>query len=311
VSFLAPERLWLLAIVPVLAVAYVVMQRRRRRRAVRFASLELLRSVTPAHAAWRRHVPAAATALALAALLVGFARPSGTVRVPKDAATVMLVIDTSASMQAHDVEPSRIEAAIEAADVFVGDLPPQIEVGLVAFDQRARVLAAPTTDHAAVRAAIGALTLGPGTAAGDALVTAVDALTAANQPDQGAAVILLSDGVTTIGRPVVAAAEVAAERGIPVSTIAFGTDEGAVIVQGRTVPVPADPDTMAQVAEVTSGTFFEAVSAGDLKQVYEDIGTRVGYETEQRERSGSVVATGTVLLVAALGLGLLWNGRLV
>ncbi len=129
--------------------------------------------------------------------------------------------------------------------------------------------------------------------------------------DGGAAIVLLSDGVTTVGRPVTQAAQIAAEAGVPVSTIAFGTDRGAVEVQGRIIPVPADPDTMAEVAEITSGTFFEAVSGAQLKKVYEDIGTRVGFETERREVSGGVLGGAAVLLVAGLGLGLLWNGRLV
>jgi Ca-activated chloride channel family protein len=314
-DFLAPGRLWLLAIVPVLVASYVWQQRRRRQTgAVRFANLGLLKSVAPKRSSWRRHVPAAAVALSLTGLLLGFARPSGAVQVPKEAATVMLVIDTSASMMATDVDPSRLDAAITAAQSFVDDLPPQIEVGLVSFDRSARMLSAPTTDHEAVQQQIAGLTLGPGTAAGEALAVALSAIedaAAADGTNEGAAIVLLSDGVTTIGRPVVDVAQIAADRGIPVSTIAFGTPDGIVEVQGNTIAVPADPDTMAAVAETTSGRFFEADSSDELEKVYEDIGTRVGYETQQRERSGPVLATSTILLVAALGLGLLWNGRLV
>ena len=319
-TFLASERLWLLLAVPALAAVYVLVQRRRRQQAVRFSNLALLRSVLPKASAWRRHGPAVASALALTGLVVGFARPAANVQVPKEAATIMLVIDTSASMEATDVEPSRLDAAVTAASEFVEQLPAQLEVGLVSFDRQARVQSPPTTDHAAVLEAIEDLRLGPGTAAGDALAVAVDALQAAAdasgadpsaEEDGGAAVVLLSDGVTTVGRPVVEAAQLAADAGIPVSTIAFGTDEGAVEVGGRVIAVPADPDTMAQVAEITSGTFFEAFSSEELREVYEDIGTRVGFETEQREVSGRYLAGATVLLVAALGLGLLWNGRLV
>ena len=318
-TFLAEERLWLVLAVPVLAAVYVLVQRRRRQQAVRFSNLALLRSVVPPRAAWRRHGPAVAAALALTGLVVGFARPAANVQVPKEAATIMLVIDTSASMEATDVEPSRLDAAVAAASEFVEQLPGQLEVGLVSFDRQARVESPPTTDHAAVLEAIEDLRLGPGTAAGDALAVAVDALRAAadasgaspTEEDGGAAVVLLSDGVTTVGRPVAEAAQLAADAGIPVSTIAFGTDEGAVEVGGRVIAVPADPDTMAQVAEITSGTFFEAFSEEDLREVYEDIGTRVGFETEQREVSGRYLAGAIVVLVAALGLGLLWNGRLV
>jgi Ca-activated chloride channel family protein len=317
VTFLSPERLWFLLLVPALAVLYVVLQRRRRQQAVRFSNLALLRSIVPPRPAWRRHGPAVAVGLALAGLLLGFARPTGTVQVPKEAATILLVIDVSASMQATDVQPSRLEAAVDAAQTFVDQLPPQLEVGLVSFDRQARVDAPPTTDHQAVRDAIGRLELGPGTAAGDALDAALAAIKAAEASSSTAggkgasAIVLLSDGVTTVGRPVVDAAQAAADAGVPVSTIAFGTDSGAVEVAGRIIPVPADPDTMAEVAEITDGTFFEAVSEDELRQVYEDIGTRVGYETEQREVSGRWLAGATVVLVAALGLGLLWNGRLV
>jgi Ca-activated chloride channel family protein len=314
-DFLAPGRLWLLAFVPLLAATYVWQQRRRRQPAVRFANFSLLASVAPKRSSWRRHAPAVATALALTGLLVGFARPSGAVKVPKEAATVMLVIDTSASMQATDVEPTRLAAAVSAAEDFVDKLPPQIEVGLVSFDRSARVLSMPTTDHTAVQDAIANLTLGPGTAAGEALAVALSAIedsaAAGGAPDKAAAIVLLSDGVTTVGRPVVGVAQLAADRGIPVSTIAFGTPDGIVEVMGNTIAVPSDPDTMAAVAEVTSGRFFEADSSDELEKVYEDIGTRVGYETQQREQSGPVLATATILLVAALGLGLLWNGRLV
>jgi Ca-activated chloride channel family protein len=316
-GFLAPGRLWLLLVVPALVAVYVLQQRRRRQQAVRFSNLALLRSIAPPKPGWRRHGPAAAVGLALVGLLLGFARPTGNVQVPKEAATIMLVIDTSASMQATDVEPSRLEAATDAAKTFVDQLPPQLEVGLVSFDRQARVDAPPTTDHAAVRAAISALQLGPGTAAGDALDAARSAIEAAEASStrtgkgNAAAIVLLSDGVTTVGRPVLQAAQDAADAEIPVSTIAFGTDSGAVEVAGRIIPVPADPDTMSQVASITHGTFFEAVSEDELRQVYEDIGTRVGFETERREVSGRWLAGATVLLVTALGLGLLWNGRLV
>jgi Ca-activated chloride channel family protein len=317
---LAPERLWLLALLPLLALTYVVFQRWRRPPAVRFSNLGLLRGVTSGRAAWRRHVPPVLMAVALGALIVGFAKPTAAVRVPKEAATVILVIDTSASMDARDVSPSRLDAAIEAAGAFVEGLPPQHKVGLVSFDRQARVLAAPTTNHGAVRDAIDSLSLGPGTAAGEALYAALGAILPPDAEDggddgaaaatDGAAIVLLSDGVTTVGRPVTSAALAAAQAGIPVSTIAFGTNDGVVEVQGVPVRVPADPDTMAEVAEITAGKFFEAGSDEELKSVYDDIGTRVGYETQQQEVSGSVLATATATLGLALGLAALWNGRL-
>jgi Ca-activated chloride channel family protein len=257
-------------------------------------------------------------ALALAALVVAIAEPVHQVRVPKEAATVMMVIDVSASMDATDVSPTRLEAATAAAKIFVGDLPPQVRVGLVSFDRFARVVASPTVDHQAVLDGIDRLILGTGTATGEAIYTALDALAAANDTagaaattHGGSAMVLLSDGVPTVGRPVLGAAQDSADQGVPISTIAFGTADGTVTVQGRLVSVPADPDTMASVAEITSGKFFKAVSAKELRSVYKDIGTRVGYETEQRDASGPILTLAVVALLAASGLALMWNGRLV
>jgi Ca-activated chloride channel homolog len=317
-NFLSPGRLVLLLVVVALAGLYAWIQYRRRHAAVRFTNLAVLAEVAPARPGWRRHAPAAAVALALAALVVAIAEPVQQVRVPKEAATVMMVIDVSASMDATDVSPSRLEAATAAAKTFVGDLPPQVRVGLVSFDRIARVVSSPTVDHQAVLDGIDRLILGTGTATGEAIYTALDALAAANDTagaaattHGGSAIVLLSDGVPTVGRPVLGAAQDSADQGVPISTIAFGTADGTVTVQGRLVSVPADPDTMASVAEITSGKFFKAVSVKELRSVYKDIGTRVGYETEQRDASGPILTLAVVALLAASGLALIWNGRLV
>jgi Ca-activated chloride channel family protein len=191
-------------------------------------------------------------------------------------------------------------------------------VGLVSFDRLARVVASPSVDHQLVLDGIDRLILGTGTGTGEAIYTALDALTAANDtagaaatPEGGSAIVLLSDGVPTVGRPVLGAAQEAADQGVPISTIAFGTDQGTVTVQGRRISVPADPETMATVAEMTNGKFFEAVSAKELRSVYKDIGTRVGYETEQRDASGPILTLAVFALIVASGLALIWNGRLV
>ena len=175
-----------------------------------------------------------------------------------------------------------------------------------------------TTARVAPYGGIDRLILGTGTATGEAIYTALDALAAANDTagaaatsQGGSAMVLLSDGVPTVGRPVLGAAQDAADRGVPISTIAFGTADGTVTVQGRLVSVPADPDTMASVAEITSGKFFKAVSAKELRSVYKDIGTRVGYETEQHDASGPIITLAVVALLVASGLALMWNGRLV
>ncbi|HEV7537055.1 MAG TPA: VWA domain-containing protein [Acidimicrobiia bacterium] len=317
-NFLSPGRLALLLLVAGLVGLYVWVQRRRRHAAVRYTNLALLAEVAPARPGWRRHVPAAAVALALAALVVAIAQPVNQVRVPKEAATIELVLDVSASMDATDVSPTRLQAATSSAKTFVADLPPQVRVGLVSFDRIARVITSATVDHQAVIDGIDRLLLGTGTATGDAIYTALDALAAANDTagaasteKGGSAIVLLSDGVPTVGRPVLGAAQDAASQGVPISTIAFGTADGTVTVQGRLVSVPADPDTMASIAEITSGKFFKAASAKELRTIYKDIGTRVGYETEQRDASGPILTLAVVALLAAAGLALIWNGRLV
>jgi Ca-activated chloride channel family protein len=316
VTFLAPGRLWLVLLVAGLAAAYVVLARRRRHYAVRFTNLELLASVAPRRPGWRRHVPAAAMALALLALVLGLARPVRNERVPKEAATVMLVVDVSASMEATDVAPSRLAAAQAAASTFVADLPARLRVGLVAYDRTPRVLASPTADHATVTAALAGLETGPGTASGEAVAVALDAIEAAQgagrtDGEPTAAIVLLSDGVTTVGRPVEDAAASASEQQVPVTTIAFGTDAGTVDVQGRSIPVPADDVSMQALADATGGRSFTAESAGQLRQVYADIGSRVGFTVEQHEVGMRFVTVALVLLLAAIAAALVWTGRLL
>ncbi|MEO6121230.1 MAG: VWA domain-containing protein [Acidimicrobiales bacterium] len=315
-NFLAPGRLWLLPLVAGLAGAYVVLQRRRRHHAVRFTNLDLLATVAPSRPGWRRHLPAAAMGLALLALVLGLARPARDERVAKEAATVVLVVDTSASMEAQDVAPNRLRAAITAGQEFVDGLPARLRLGLVSFDRSVRVLASPTTDHASISQALAVLRTGPGTAAGEAIATALEVLAASGGAGvtdgrPTGAIVLLSDGFTTVGRPAEEAAVEAASQGVPVTTIAFGTEQGTVTVQGTEIPVPSDPDSMAAVAETTGGAFFEAFSAADLERVYEDIGSRVGFETEQRDISLTFVAAGVVLLLAGLAAALVWQGRIL
>ncbi|MDQ1373244.1 MAG: Ca-activated chloride channel [Actinomycetota bacterium] len=316
VTFLSPGRLWLFVVVAALAGAYLMLAQRRRHYAVRFTNLALLESVAPRRPGWRRHVPAAACGLALLFLVVGLARPARAERVPKEAATVMLVIDVSASMEATDVAPTRLAAAVSAASKFVNGLPARLQVGLVAFDRTPRVLASPTSDHALVTSALKQLQTGPGTASGDAVSAALDAI-AATQGDvastgkQTAAIVLLSDGVTTIGTPVEDAAAAAAQQHIPVTTIAFGTDSGTVNVQGRLIPVPADDATMKAVADTTGGKAFTAASAGQLNQVYKDIGSRVGYTVQRHEIGMTFVGIAMGLLVVAMGAALVWSGRML
>jgi Ca-activated chloride channel family protein len=312
-SFLAPGRLWLLLLVVALAVAYVLLQRRRAAYAVRFSSLPLLASVAPRSPGWRRHVPAAVLLLALTAAGTAFARPQADVRVPREQATVVLAVDTSLSMEATDVSPDRITAARGSAADFVEGLPDSFAVGLVSFSGSAAVVVPPTQDHAAVAEAVQALALGPSTAIGEAVFAALDAVAAASGGDgeaPPARIVLLTDGTNTVGRSLDAAAEAAREAGVPVSTISYGTADGVVEVQGQLVPVPVDVAAMEQLARDTGGASFTAESGEELEEVYADIGEQVGTTVEQREVSDVLAGLALLLgLVSAAG-SLAWTSRL-
>jgi Ca-activated chloride channel homolog len=319
-TFLAPSRLWLLLLVVGLVVAYLVLQHRRRHYAARFTNLDLLASVAPKRPGWRRHVAAGAMALGLASLVVGLARPVRDEKVPSDHAIVMLVVDVSASMRATDVSPTRLEAAKSAAAEFVRAVPARFQVGLIAFDGTTRVLDTPTTDHATVINGIRRLQTGPGTATGDAISTAVDtvqtslrnaradARTKKGEPP-AATVVLVSDGVRTVGSPISDATTQASEAGVPVTTIAYGTQSGQVTVEGEVVDVPSDPVTMNQIAQQTGGKFFTAESSNELRSVYKDIQARVGFHLEPREILRLFIGLGIVLLLLAAIASMLWSAR--
>lgn len=315
-SFLEPLRLWLLVGVAALAVAYGVLQLRRRTYALRFTNVDLLRSVAPRRPGWRRHVPAAVYLLALAALVVGFARPTRDERVPRERATIMMAIDVSLSMEATDVPPSRLEAAQVAANRFLDLVPPKINVGLVTFNGTASLRVPPTTDRDAVRRVIDNLELGERTAIGEAIFASLDAIAAVPPDEEGtpppARVVLMSDGTTTDGRPNEDGVAAAREAGVPVSTIAFGTDFGTIRVPEEPVPipVPVDRPALQAIAEGTGGEFYAAATEGELTRVYEDIGSSVGYVTEEREIGTWFIGIALALLLAGGGLSLAWFSRL-
>lgn len=313
-TLLSPERLWLLLLVGALAVVYVVLQRRRRHYAVRFTNLALLDSVAPRRPGWRRHVVAVIAGLALCALVVGLARPARDTKVPREEAVVMLAIDVSRSMTAVDVSPTRLASAISAAEDFIDDIPSRFRVGLVAFDDEARILATPTLEHRVVIDALSRLEPGRGTAAGDAIDASLEAIesvlgTGEEVDDFAATIVLLSDGATTSGMDPAEAARLAADAGVPVTTIAYGTDGGTVEIEGDIVPVPADPVAMEAIADATDGSFFEAASASQLRAVYEDIQGRVGFTTEQREVVLWFLTAAMIALVLALMSSMFWQAR--
>ena len=312
--FLSAGWLWALLGVAALAVAYVVLQRRRGRYAVRFTNVALLDVVAPERPSWRRHLPAAALLLGLGSLVLARARPAQEVRVPKERATIMLAVDVSISMRATDVRPSRIDAAKSAAAEFVASLPDELNVGLVEFAGQASVVVSPTTDHDQVERAIESMELQNGTAIGEAVFASLDAITAA-PPDEGGSpppgrVVLLSDGVRNQGRANEDAAAAAVQAAVPVSTIAYGTDEGEIELGERIVPVPVDRNALRELAERTGGSFFEAATGSELEQVYQDIGSAIGYETEDREVSRWFTGAGLAVLVVAATMSLAWFSRL-
>jgi Ca-activated chloride channel family protein len=314
IRFLQPW--WLLALVPVLVVAgaYVWRQLRRRAYAVRFTNVDLLRTLAPKGLGWRRHLAATAFLLCLAALATALARPAVDTEQPLERATIMLAIDVSLSMEAQDVEPSRIEAAQEAAKKFVAELPPTYNLGLVAFAKAANVLVSPTKDRPAVIEAIDALTLAQATATGEAVFTCLEAIRLV--PADGAAgppparIVLLSDGYRTSGRSVEEAAAAAAAASVPVSTIAFGTDAGVVEIEGRPQQVPVDRLALSQLAEATNGFFYEAATATELRRVYEDMGSSIGRRVLPREITHWYAGIALLFGLAAGALSLLWTSRL-
>jgi Ca-activated chloride channel family protein len=336
-SFGDARFLWLLVLVPAFLAAYVLLQRRRPKDVVRFTNLALLESVVERSPRWRRHVPAALFLLAMTALLGGLTRPQATIKVPREEATIVLILDVSGSMKADDVRPDRITAAQESARSFVDGLPPKFRVGLIAFSSTVRVLAPPTQDREQVRTAIDTLAAAGGTAMGDALINGVglvrpEALAASEDggippldggainPDTAArvpaSVLLISDGANTVGQTQpLDAADIANELQVPIYTVALGTATGQALIPdgrggSRLQTVPPDPDTLQAVAERTGGQFYDAPSAGQLEKVYDDIGSKIGFRKERKDATHWPLGAGVALLIVAAGLSLAWQQKL-
>jgi len=314
-DFLSPTRLYGLLAIIVLALAYLLLSFRRSTYTVKFTNLPLLDTVAPRRPGWRRHVAAGVFLVGLAAMVVAWAQPADEVLVPKERATVVLAIDTSLSMEASDVAPNRLEAAKTAALSFVEGLPEQINVGLVTFDGVARVRVTPTTDRRPVQSAIENLELGPATAIGEAIFAGLDAIESAPIVDvEGepipATMVVMTDGKTTVGRPDADGAAAAVEAEIPISTIAFGTDRGTIVIDGEIQPVPVERVALREIADGTGGQFFEAESLGELESVYADIGSSIGFDTEEQEVTDRFVGYAAILLVVSTLLSLLWFQRI-
>jgi Ca-activated chloride channel family protein len=335
-TFATPLALLALPLIPLTILALVMARRRRIRYAIRYPALDVLAGVVERERRGR-WIPAALLVLALTALLLGAARPMARVPVPRDEATVMLVIDVSGSMNADDVEPTRMEAAQRAATRFLDRLPERFQVGLVTFSSEAETLVPPTTDREAVRNALAILNANGGTAMGDGLARALDVIEAARQeavggpgptttvdpnapgatpapttPDQGtqqpavppAVTLLLSDGANSAGGDPFVQAERARQLRVPVYTIALGTANGVLRQPNafggtRIQPVPPDPDSLARIAETSNGRFFEAPTSDNLTAVYDSLGSRIGFRLEEREVTVAFTVAGLLLLAAA------------
>jgi Ca-activated chloride channel family protein len=327
-----PLALTALALVPIAVWAYLALDQRRRNEASRFGNPALLPALVAAEPGRKRLVPPLLVLGALILLVLGLARPHVMRSLPKEEATVVLAMDTSRSMAAKDVKPTRLAAAERAAETFLDKVPDRYRVAIVSFSTKAEVVLPPTTDRDAARAALAQLRLGTGTAIGDAVARAVSLVApqpAAGQPATPAtpaqptdpaavtpaSILLLSDGAQTAGgvRPLDAAKR-AADLKIPVSTIALGTRDATVEVPlpgglKQLVTVPPDPQTLRRVAQATGGRFFEAPTAADLDQVYKELGSRLGRERRSVEVTSVFAGLGAVLLLAAGGLSSAWFRR--
>ena len=333
-TFLWPEFLWLLAGLPLLVALYVYLLRRRKKFAVRYSSLALLKTAM-AGSTWRRHVPPAIVLLALATLIVAMSRPNAVMTLPSQHETVILAMDVSGSMRATDVEPNRLVAAQNAAKTFIGQQPDSVRIGIVAFAGTATVAQAPTRNRDDLVAAIDRFQLQRATAIGSAIIVSLATLF----PDGGydvasftfdkkkppanfkpvppgsygsAVIILLTDGQRTTGPDSVQAARLAADRGVRIFTVGVGTPEGKVVgFDGWSMHVRLDEDTLRAIADLTRGEYFYAGNAVDLKKIYQTMNTRLVMETKKTEISAFFAAAGAVLVLLAALLSLSWFNRVV
>lgn len=315
-SFLSPDRLLILLVIPLLVAAYIFATRRKNRRGMRFTNTSMLDVVVPKQSQWRRHLAVALSLLSLVTLTAAFAQPSTQVDVPRERATVVIVIDASQSMQATDVAPNRLAAAKAAAIEFVQKIPDKYNVSVVSMAGNSSILVPPTLAHNTVENAINSIQLQDGTAIGEGIYTALRALQQApkdpSKPDSVApgAIVMLTDGSNTAGRSPMQAAAEARTAKVPIYTIAYGTENGYVDLDGKREPVPVDHELMKQIAASTNGRYFSAATIDELKAVYDNISSEVGYEKAEREVTSRFAGYGLAFAVlAALGaisLGAKW-----
>lgn len=321
-TFRDPAMLGGLILLPLAALAYLSLQRRRRQEATAFANPALLPNLVTARPGWRRHLPPLLVLAALGALVIALARPQRTVAAPQRAATVMMVTDTSGSMNAEDVDPDRLTAAVNAARKLTDELPENFRLGLVTFADFADVQAPPTTDRDPVKAGLDRLRASGGTAMATGLQRAIE-LARTPVPDENgtgtrrlpSVLVLLSDGKDTQS-PIdpLEVARQAKELKIPIFAIALGTPTGEVEVQDQfgftqRIPVPPDTETLREIARITGGRYFAAPDAARLKSIYANLGTRLSSKPIEREVTAAFAGGAVVLLLAGGALSLMWFGR--
>lgn len=355
-TFLWAEMLWLLLVLPLLVLAYVWMQRRRKRLSLRYANLPLIRQALGKGIGWRRHLPPALLLLAIGVLIAAVARPAAVITLASSRATVILAMDVSGSMRAGDVEPSRMVAAQEAAKTFIAQQPAEVEIGIVAFASAAMLMQAPTLDRDLLTTAINSFDFRRGTAVGAGVLTSLatifpdetfdlgddgdprDQLGARSrggamgaqsrslddpEPEvpahvpvepgsyQSAVVILLTDGATTTGPDPIAAGRLAADYGVRVYTVGFGSTSGDVVdFGGRSMRAMLDATTLQTIADTTDAEYFEAQSSEALAEVYSSLSTRLVAEKKLTEIAFILAGLGALIAMVSAGLSVFWLGRI-
>ncbi|MBY6410016.1 VWA domain-containing protein [Rhodococcus sp. BP-252] len=325
-DFTSPWWLLFLLVVIGLVVGYVLVQRARHRHTLRFSNMDLLEKVAPTRPGYWRHVPTALVLVGLLLLTVALAGPTSDQKVPRNRATVMLVIDVSLSMEATDVEPSRLAAAQEAGKSFADGLTPGINLGLVAFAGTASVLVSPTANREATKTAIDKLQLSERTATGEAIFTSLQSIDTLGAVLGGgdaappARIVLLSDGKQTVPespddpRGGYTAARAAKDKNVPISTISFGTSYGTVDIEDDSgverVPVPVDDPSLREIANLSGGSFFTASSLEELRAVYDTLEEQIGFEITRGDASRPWLILGVLFTATGLGTALVLRQRL-
>lgn len=367
-TFIWLEALWLLLLVPLLVAAYLWLLRRKKQAAIRYANLALVRQAVGKGMAWRRHLPPALLLIAITVLILAVARPAAVLTLPSNRATVILAMDVSGSMRAPDITPTRIAASQKSAKEFINDLPPDIQIGIVAFASTALLVQVPTIDRTALDAAVDRFQLRRGTAIGDGILISLSTIfpdqkfdvspgdpngayggMMGGQMDNGsgysgngmggnlarslddhaplpktdhipvkpgsydnAVIILLTDGMATTGKNPVQAGQTAADYGVRVYTVGFGSPQGAVVdFGGFSMRAQPDLETLKKIADATNAEFFDAQSADALTQVYKSLSAKITTERKLTEISFIFAGVGALFAMAAAGLSMLWFGRIV